>query len=87
MQYSSKLLFSFGLLFPLIGALWAVSTQRPRKKWDWKLNYPVAPQGGLQARTEKNRYNRVGKKSLAGVPCPSPISWSPRYQGLQDTDQ
>lgn len=54
-QYSSKLLFSFGLLFPLIGALWAASTERPRMKWDWKLNYPVAPQGGLQTWAEKNQ--------------------------------
>lgn len=72
MQYSSKLLFSFGLLSPLIGALWAVSTRRPRTKWDWKLNYPVTPQGGLQTRVEKNQYPRVGKKSLAGVLWSSP---------------
>lgn len=46
---------------------------------DWKLNYSVTPQGGLQTRVEKNRYNRVGKKLLAGVLCPCPVSWSPTH--------
>lgn len=77
MPYSSKLLLSSDLLFPLIGALWAISTERTKMAGDWKLCYPVTFKMVSRPGWEKS-LEQDGNKPLAGVLNPIPwVSWEP----------
>lgn len=77
MPYSSKLLLSSDFLFPLIGALWAISTERTRMAGDWKLCYHVTLKMVSRLAWEKS-LEQDGNKPLAGVLNSIPwVSWGP----------